>query len=55
MLDRQNRSTGATCVRDEEIKKRQRKKPSSGKLVIRQYHPRRPIEIPFGMVVIFRK
>ena len=29
--DRQNRSTGATCARDEETKKRQRQKPDSGK------------------------
>jgi len=27
-IDRQNRSTGATCARDEETKKRQRKKPN---------------------------
>jgi len=46
--DRQNRSTGVTCVCDEEIKKD--KETYSGKLVTCPDHPRRPIEIPFGMV-----
>jgi len=43
--DRQNRSTGATCARDEETKKRQRQKPDSGKLAIRRDHPLRRIEM----------
>ena len=37
-------------MHDKEIKKRQRKKPYSGKLAIRSDHPRHPIEILFGMV-----
>ena len=49
-IDRQNRSTGATCARDEETKKRQRKKPNSGKLAIRRDHPRCRIEMESCMV-----
>jgi len=49
--DRQHRSTGATCARNEETKKeRQRKKPNSGKLGIRRDHPGRRIEMKFCMV-----
>ena len=46
-IDRQNRSIGSTCARDEETKKkeRQRQKPDSGKLAIRRDHPRRHVEM----------
>jgi len=43
-INRQNRSTGATCARDEGTKKkkeRQTNKHNSGKLSIRRDHPRR--------------
>jgi len=49
-IDRQNRCTSATCARDEETKKRQRKKPNSGKLAIRRDHPRCRIEMKSCMV-----
>jgi len=39
-----------TCVCDDETKKRQRKKPYSGKLGIHPDHPCRPMEMPFGKV-----
>jgi len=49
-IDRQNRSTGVTCARDEETKKRKRQKPNSGKLGICRDHPRRRIDMKFWMV-----
>jgi len=46
--DRQNQFTSVTCARDEETKKT--KKKLSGKLGIRLDHPRRMIQMPFGVV-----
>ena len=49
-IDHQNWSTGAICTHDEVTKKRQRKKPYSGKVDICLDHPHCPIEISFGVV-----
>ena len=48
VTDRQNRSIGATCALDKEIKKTNNS--YSGKLGIRPDHPRRRIEMQFDMV-----
>jgi len=47
-IDRQNRSTGATCARPHETKRE--KETLQWQLAIRPDHARRQIEIPFGMV-----
>ena len=39
-INRQNRSNGVTCGREQETNERHRKKPDSGKLAIHPDHPR---------------
>jgi len=50
-IQRENRSTGATCARDEETKKdKERYQMYSRNLGIRRAHPRRRIEMKFCAV-----